>query len=176
MGLRAVIPGYINYRYQDGAIPGHTKASFKEYGILTIHSIIVKNALILMHKIKQFSTQLPESVKNLMPDNIPHIESTHETSSDWLQIYGTQYFNTSVFFKGPLLYISQLNLNATSLKSLFSLNIYKSDVKKALLEQQSSGDNSDWPSFLLHSIPGLRKSTRTANATNNNDPELRNQL
>ena len=54
--IRSVIPGYINYRYKDGVIPGHTKVSFKEYGILTIHSIIAKNSLILMHKIKHHST------------------------------------------------------------------------------------------------------------------------
>ena len=104
-----------------------------------------------------------------MPDNIPHIGSTHESCSEWLEIYGTSYFKSSVFFKGPLLNISQLNINATSLPSLFSINIYKSNVKRALLEQQSSGDNVDWPSFLLNSIPGLRKSTRTANAISNNE-------
>ncbi len=169
MGIRAVIPGYINYRYKDGVIPGHTKASFKEYGILTIHSIIAKNALILMHKIKHISTLVPESVKNLMPDNIPLIGSTHESCSEWLGIYGTSHFKSSVFFKGPLLNINQLNINATSLPSLFSINIYKSNVKRVLLEQQSSGDNEEWPSFLLNSIPGLRSSTRTVNAITNNE-------
>ena len=37
-GMRAVIPGYINYRYlPDGTLPGHTKSYFTKYDILTIH-------------------------------------------------------------------------------------------------------------------------------------------
>ena len=38
VGLRAVIPEYVNFRYNDGSIPGHTEDSFKTYGILTVHS------------------------------------------------------------------------------------------------------------------------------------------
>ena len=36
-GLRAVIPGFINYKYRNGETPGHTKSYFSEYKILTIH-------------------------------------------------------------------------------------------------------------------------------------------
>ncbi len=36
-GIRAVIPGYVNYRYDEGKLPTHTKKHFLEYGILTIH-------------------------------------------------------------------------------------------------------------------------------------------
>ena len=42
-GLRAVIPGFINYKFKDGKIPGHTKQYFTEYKILTIHGIIALN-------------------------------------------------------------------------------------------------------------------------------------
>ena len=39
--MRAVIPGFINYRYRtDGTLPGHTKSSFTKYDILTIHNVI----------------------------------------------------------------------------------------------------------------------------------------
>ena len=40
-GLRAVIPGFINYKYRDGEIPGHTKSAFTEYKILTNHGIML---------------------------------------------------------------------------------------------------------------------------------------
>ena len=50
-GMRAVMAGYVNYRYKDGKIPDHTKPAFKEHGVLTVQGVIVKNALILMHKI-----------------------------------------------------------------------------------------------------------------------------
>ena len=39
--MRAIIPGYINYKYKDGKLPGHTKPKFYEYKILNIHGIIV---------------------------------------------------------------------------------------------------------------------------------------
>ena len=34
-GIRAVIPGFINYRFKDGETPGHTKPYFNEYKILS---------------------------------------------------------------------------------------------------------------------------------------------
>jgi len=30
-----------------------------------------------------------------------------------------------------------------------------------MIELQSSGNNEEWPPFLLHNLPGLRKSTRS---------------
>ena len=51
-GVRMVMPGYVNYFYKDGQLPAHTKDSFKEYEILTIHGVIVRNALVLMQNQK----------------------------------------------------------------------------------------------------------------------------
>ena len=63
-GMRAVIPGFINYRYRsDGTLPGHTKSYFTKYDILTIHNVIVANALVFMHKVRHFPLELPLSVK-----------------------------------------------------------------------------------------------------------------
>ena len=42
-GLRAVIPGFIQYNYRDGITPGHTKEYFNEYKILTVQNIIAMN-------------------------------------------------------------------------------------------------------------------------------------
>ena len=42
-GIRAVVPGFINYKYRDGVLPGHTKKYFNEYNILTIHGINYHN-------------------------------------------------------------------------------------------------------------------------------------
>ena len=41
--------GYLNYYYKDGK--NHTKGMLKEYKILTVHRVIIKKALTLMHKI-----------------------------------------------------------------------------------------------------------------------------
>ena len=62
--MRAVIPGFINYRYiSDGTLPGHTKSYFAKYDILTIQNVIVLNALLFMHKARHFPLDLPRSVK-----------------------------------------------------------------------------------------------------------------
>ena len=168
-GVRMVMPGYVNYFYKDGQLPAHTRDSFKEYEILTVHGIIVKNALILMHRMKYFPETVPKSIKGLFPNNIPTVNSSHETSSDWLLTYGSNVFRQSVFFKGPLLAITETNLNITCLPSLFSINIYKSNAKRVLLEHQSRGNNEEsWQTFLLNNIPGLRKSQRSQHNTPQN--------
>ncbi|MCP4492114.1 MAG: hypothetical protein GY820_33125 [Gammaproteobacteria bacterium] len=159
-GLRAVMPGYINYNYRDGNLPTHTKASFKEFGILTIHGIIARNALVFMHKIRHLPNTLPISISNTVPTNIPDLGATHETNQEWQNLYGNNYYKKSVFFKGPLLAISDSNISITTLPSLFSLNIYKNSAKNFLLAQQYEGDSNEWPNFLLYNIQGLRRSTR----------------
>ena len=160
-GVRMVMPGFVNYFYKDGQLPAHTRDSFKEYKILTVHGIIAKNALILMHKMKYFPETVPSSMKKLFPSNIPTYDSDHVSSADWLEEYGCRIFRSSIFFKGPLLAITETNANITSLPSLFSINIYKSNCKRIILEQQSTGgEDGAWPVFLLNNIRGLRASNR----------------
>ena len=155
------MPGFVNYFYKDGQLPAHTRDRFKEYNILTVHGIIVKNVLILMHRMKYFPETIPSSIKNLFPCNIPTYGSDHVSSAEWLETYGCHIFRSSIFFKGPLLAITETNANITSLPSLFSINIYKSNAKRILLEQQSTGGVDEaWPVFLLNNITGLRTSNR----------------
>ena len=165
-GMRAIIPGFINYRYNDGTLPTHTKKYFDEYGILTVHGIIIKNALTLMHRMKYFPQTVPLSIRLTIPENVPNSSSTHSNSTEWLSIYNTINFRPSVFNKGPLLFISELNINATTLPSLLSHNIYKKSVKRMLLILQNQGPPDEWPNFLLFNIPGLRRSARVANQLN----------
>ena len=49
-GIRAVMPGYVNYFYKKGKIPDHTKPAFSVYGILAIQNIIALNALLFVYK------------------------------------------------------------------------------------------------------------------------------
>ncbi len=163
MGLRAIMPGYINCRYKDGELPAHTKPYFKEYGILTIHGIIVKSALIFMHKIHHFPTLLPPSVRDTIPDNAPTVGSNHENCSLWLDTYGSTSYRPTLFYKGPLLAITEQNTKITTLTSLLSLNVYKKAVKALLIDLQTGSDDIDWPTFLLYNIPGLRRSNRITN-------------
>ena len=158
--MRAVMPGFVNYFYKDGKMPAHTKTSFHEYGILSVHGIITKNALIFMHKIRHFPSLLPPSIRETIPHNAPIVGSNHENCSNWLEKYGQACYTSSIFGKGPLLAITDTNTELTTLPSILSLNIYEKLVKLELLKQQNIGDPENWPNFLLYAIPGLRKSCR----------------
>lgn len=162
IGLRAVMPGHVQYWYKDGTPPAHTKSSFYRYKILTVHSIIVKNTLILMHKLKNMPQLLPISIKEMFPLDSPifSINVDIDQFTEWTEKYGKLPYNNTIFYKGPLLAISQKNIDATSMPSLFNLNIYKKSIKSMLIEQQNEGATDEWPCFMLNDISGLRKSTR----------------
>ena len=144
--------------------PDHTKAAFKKHEILTVHGIIVKNALTLMHKIKNMPSLLPKSIVQLFPADIPKYKTSHEDNMDWLAIYNQPYLRSSIFYKGPILAISEDNVSRiTCLPSIFSINIYKKSAKRILLDMQNSGTDEEWPPFFLYNLPGLRTSARTVN-------------
>ena len=158
--LRAVIPGFINYKYKDGKIPGHTKSYFFEYKILSMQNIIAFNTLILMHKIHNYPSLLPESIVETIPLDSPVVGSNYESCEHWLKLYNSFPYNNSIFFKGPLLLSGTEiieNLPSTSFKSI---KLFKTNVKQALLSSQSSGNTCEWQNsnFLLYNVTGLRKS------------------
>ena len=161
-GLRAVIPGYVNYFYKDGKLPAHTKSSFNKFKIHTIHSIIVKNALITMHKINKFPDKIPQSVGTTISPNAPTRGSNYETCDEWLDNYGTNVYRKSFFFKGPVIYSDPSTLVLDTPAALRSIDAYKSNVKRFLLSIQEKGEGDEWhqDNFMLHNIQGLRKSAR----------------
>ena len=164
-GIRAVMPGFVRFFYKDGSPPAHTKPAFTNFKILSIHGIIVMNALILMHKLKYFPDLLPPSIRDTIDSNSPltHASPTHESCEAWLDTYNNSYHRKSVFFKGPLLAIEGSIAKSSAIYASSSINAYKSKTKTYLLEQQCSGDINEWEAgnFLLHNITGLRKSNRT---------------
>ena len=164
-GMRAVMPGYVQYYYKDGKLPSGTKSSFTNYNILTIQSIIVKNALIFMHKISTFRKLLPQSLKETIPDNTPTAianDDTFDQNSNWLDKFGSHAYKNSLFYKGPLLYIDGKFSETRSPAACLSMNIFKRNVKNSLLKHQSSGENDEWQAnnFPLFNITGLRRSNR----------------
>jgi exonuclease III len=165
-GLRAVMPGFVNYFYKDGVLPSHTKASFNSYKILTIQNLIAKNAILFMHKVRSFGNLLPPSVKETIASNAPEWGGSHESSADWLKSFSTVSFENSLFYKGPLIYIDPSNreiFQATT--SLMSIEPFKANVKKFILKVQSAGDSEVWQphNFPLYNIHGLRRSARLRN-------------
>ena len=57
---------YVNYFYKDGKLPAHTKRSFQEYGLLTIHRTVVITTMhsYLINKIKCVHSLVPKSVRD----------------------------------------------------------------------------------------------------------------
>ena len=159
-GIRAIMEGYVNYWYRDGKIPSHTKSTFNSLEILTVHGIIVRNALIFMHKMKYFSSSLPQSIASTVPPNAPNRTNIHEDNLAWLNIYGEVYYRRSVFNKGPLLAISPQNIDVTSPACLLNIKAYKNCTKNLILSLQKQGDTEEWATFWLNDIRGLRKSNR----------------
>jgi hypothetical protein len=129
---------------------------------LTIHNVIVKNALLFMYKCHRQRGQvchyLPPSMVATIRDDAPSFDSTHETCNDWLVTYSTKSFCKSLFYKGPLLFNDIMQIETLSL----SLISAKNAIKKQLLIIQSSGESEEWlnQNFKLYNIRGLRKSTR----------------
>ena len=157
-GMRAVIPGYIQYRYMDGVTAGHTKPFFNNFGILTVQGVIVTNSLLFMHKQKHFPLALPRSVKLTIASNAPVPGSNHDTNLEWLSKYNNHVYRNSLFFKGPLLSVIPEFADLITPPNLLNFDCYKKDVKKLLLSTQAIG-NDEWcaNNFRLYNIPGLRK-------------------
>ena len=53
-GMRAIVPGFIKYKYREGIIPGHTKQYFNKFKIFTVHGIITLNTLLFYTKFVTF--------------------------------------------------------------------------------------------------------------------------
>ena len=124
--------------------------------------MIVLNALLFMHKVKHFPSALPISLRETIPENGPILGSTHETCEDWLLTYNNHIYRASIFYKCPLLTIMPDLAALTTPTSLVKISIYKNNAKKALLNVQAGGRESEWQddNFILHNIPGLRRSAR----------------
>ena len=151
---------YVNYKYKNGILPGHTKLAFSEYKILTVHNIIAFNALLLLHKAKNFPSLLPTSVRSTISEDSPGPGSNYETCGDWLKTYGNHIYAKSLFFKGPLILANSKINESLSPTSFVTLKAYKTDIKEALLVRQFDGDASKWHTnnYVLYNTSGLRKS------------------
>ena len=164
-GLRAVIPGFINYNYKNGTIPGHTKQYFNEYNILTIHNIIALNALVMLNKIRSFPSLLPNSIVATIPTYSPEHGSTHDDCEKWLKTYNTPTYRNSLFFKGPLLYSTTNFVEHSDIKRTTTPNIFKNKVKKVILDCQGEGETIEWEvdNFALYKCKGLRAGSNKRN-------------
>ena len=161
-GMRAVAPGFVNYFYKDGNLPSHTKSYFKEFDILTVHSIIVLNALLFLEKVRTFPLTLPDSIRSTIRHDAPSHTSTLETCREWESDFNTNIYRPTVFFKGPLLTTIDEIGSGLSMDNKYNFYQFKSKTKARLREVQNAGDEIEWEAhnFILFNISGLRKSNR----------------
>ena len=108
---------------------------------------------------------MPLSIRTTISNESPEYNSTEETCKNWLETYNNHIYRKSVFFKGPLLYISDNIYSKLDPATVNSLNSFKNNLKKELLNVQSSGIQNEWLSENLHlyNLSGLRKSNKKTN-------------
>ena len=164
-GMRAIIEGKVFTKYEDGKLPTRTKSFFNKYKILSVHNII---ALVFIHKLNHFPDMLPESVRDTISQNRPVSRTNEMDAAVWQLSYGSTHFKKSLFFKGPLLYVQDLNssLIDSNIMLSVSLQYYKTAIKRELLKSQIGNDDDDWPLFLLNHVQGLRSSSRIRDQLN----------
>ena len=159
--MRAVMPGYVNYFYKNGVAPTHSKHAFSNYAVPTVHNIITKNALLFVLKTFKFGSNLPHSIRQLIPENAPTPGSMHDDqlTAVWMDNYNTTHFRASIFYKGPLFYSEIMGFLKPDNKSFQS---YKTAIKTYLNKLQASGDADEWmtENFKLYNPKGLRQSKR----------------
>ena len=159
-GMRAIMPGYVNDWYDDGKLPAHTKTSFKEHEILTVHGIITMDTLIFLHKVSHFPKSLHLSINKIIPENMPRFGMSFGDSLEWSKKYNNMPYQSIIFHKDPLLAMSS---DVSDPKTSIPINRYKKPLKCLLIDKQSSGDDDTWQNFMLYTIPGLLFSRRNQN-------------
>ena len=165
-GIRAIMPGHVQYSYKNGVLPTGTKTSFNSLKILTVHGIIASNAIMFMNKVHNFPSQLPRPVSDTIHEDAPsgsyNIDTNPDSHQSWLDHYNTNIYRNSVFFKGPLLIIDPSVSNIYDHVSCQSISAFKAQCKRTILALQRSGEENEWSSnnFLIQNISGLRKSKR----------------
>ena len=164
--MRALMPGYnINY-YKDGIKPCHTKPFFTKYEILTVHSIILTNILIFMHKCNEFKHLTPLSVSRIIsPDALKHGQVNEKTIA-WMASHTTEKLRDAISFKGPLFYSKYmpeiLEKNGLKYPCNVPVNLFKKHTKSFIFEIQICDRPNEWEgtNTPLYNVPGLPRANR----------------
>ena len=158
--MRTLIPGYVNYYYNKTSKepPNHTKQAFNENKILIVHSLILKNLMLFMHKLNYHA--------HLIPDGIIEIFPSSTTESENIEVLTERLVSeaNSMFVKGLRLY-SEVMIEATEADPLLHtpiLGSFKNRLKLHLLSIQSKGSGTEWDpeNFRLCIQKAKRKSPR----------------
>ena len=158
--IRALIPGFANYFYNKdtGNKPHHTKKTFCDNEIMTVHNLVLLNLLTFMHKVHkevapkpivQLFTKRTDLNRDTISDETPEI---FQPSFSRLETY-----NNSLFHKGPKLYNEithflttsndETNTNngdiTPSIQNLFT-KPFKRHIKQYILDIQHDNNENEW--------------------------------
>ena len=114
----------------------HTKTSFKEHEIITVHGIITMHTLIFLHKVSHFPNSLPLSINKIIPENIPRVGMSFDDSLEWSEKYNNIPYRSTIFHKGPLLAMSSdiTDLLSSDPKTSTKINTYKISLNRLLID------------------------------------------
>ena len=136
--------------------PCHTKQIFERNKILTIHNLIAKNCLVLMHRIRLQA--LPLKISNLF-----YLSTANRPRRD-IKFFEVPFARlksseNSIFVKGPKMYNSIINeidnnehtSDHLKVRNTF-LNRFKNIVTLFLLDAQKTGASEIWTNenFIIH--------------------------
>jgi len=162
--IRAISPGYVNYFYnkETGEIPSHTKHTFNENGILTVHNLIFCQTMTTMSKI--YRDIAPKVVCNMFvkSERNNHLHRSSRRAANLFETPRTRLVSEdhTIFHKGPLYFNSiakEINAQIITensklkdkkhrkplLQNKFTDN-FKATLKNCILLKQNSGDNVNW--------------------------------
>ena len=170
-GVRALMPGYVRYYYdtKNNVLPQHTKNYFKSLEISTVHTVILINLMIFIHKINELPHLLPGSIVDICQynklDQLKYILTPEQISNN-CDVHRLKTSRNSLFEKAKYLYPTVLqdywDKHGDTKPLLTSANKvhFKRSIKRYLLEIRASENSQEWEptNFRLHE--GFRRSQR----------------
>ena len=155
--MRTLMPGYVNYYYNKTTKepPCHTKQAFKDNDILTVYSLILKNMILFLYKLKYHAQLIPYGIQDIFPDleNLDNPTARLVTEENSMFIKGRRLFSEVM---SDFVAICPVPL------TLLSLNSYKIRLKSYMISLQSQGSSDEWipENFRLCTQQATRKSPR----------------
>jgi len=157
--MRALIPGYVNYYYDKDTHepPGHTKQAFTNSEILTVYSLILKNIILFMYKLKYRLQNTPKGIVDIFPVDLEILSETRLVTME-----------NTMFVKGRRLFsevMGEFMDEYPIVIALKSLNSFKNMLKAYFITIQAKGSSDEWvtENFRLCIQLATRKSQRLLN-------------
>ena len=170
--VRGIASGYSNYYFNKdtGELPSHTKNTFNEHGILTVHNLVLYQTMTTMSKV--YRKIAPKSICNLFVKNhnLDPDHNARQKTLDYFLVNRTRLVSEdkTIFNKGPRLFNDLVtNINKIILEENAQLksrqhrqpllqnkftSSFKSKIKAYILSKQKIGTHEWIPeNDILHS-------------------------